>query len=228
MTTKRAFGACVVFTMGYLGSAGLCHAQAALSEARVLVESGDYQKAIATLQSYEETASNESEAAVAANALGWTYFTAGRSQEAETTLSRALRRARAAGDSETATRAANNLGIVYFVDDRLDAALEQFALPESRDSEVAATYRRIIEQKKIVLKADEHTEAAVARRRESDFEGAIAEYDEALKLQPGNARALAYKGYALYRQRDYEEALRVLQEALRADPSRTLVTAEHR
>jgi tetratricopeptide (TPR) repeat protein len=48
-----------------------------------------------------------------------------------------------------------------------------------------------------------------------DIEGRLADLEQALKLQPNNAEALASKAWALQRKGDYEEALRLNELAIK-------------
>ena len=50
------------------------------------------------------------------------------------------------------------------------------------------------------------------------YEEAIESYNEALKIDPENARALYAKGYALFQLDKYQEVLDVFDEELKIDP----------
>jgi tetratricopeptide (TPR) repeat protein len=67
------------------------------------------------------------------------------------------------------------------------------------------------------LSAHEYFERAYARA-ETDTEGMIADYSEALRLNPEYAEAFANRGFARYRSGDAEGAIADLDEALRLDP----------
>ncbi|MET0728690.1 MAG: tetratricopeptide repeat protein [Acidimicrobiales bacterium] len=57
------------------------------------------------------------------------------------------------------------------------------------------------------------------RGAESDFDGAVAVYDEVLEIDPGNAEALTYKGWMLTLSDEQEDGLQVLLEAATANPT---------
>lgn len=63
----------------------------------------------------------------------------------------------------------------------------------------------------------ERLNEAQRRLGQQDLEGAIGVYDEVLDLDPDNAEALTYKGWALYLSGD-AESVRLLASAVRADP----------
>jgi tetratricopeptide (TPR) repeat protein len=60
---------------------------------------------------------------------------------------------------------------------------------------------------------------AVALQDRGDLEGALADYDEALRLDPSRAAAYLGRGIAWQRKKDYDKAIADFNEALRRDPS---------
>jgi tetratricopeptide (TPR) repeat protein len=58
-------------------------------------------------------------------------------------------------------------------------------------------------------------------RRKGDLDGAVAEYREALRVNPKHADARSNLGYALQLRGDVDGAIREYQEALRASPKHT-------
>jgi tetratricopeptide (TPR) repeat protein len=64
----------------------------------------------------------------------------------------------------------------------------------------------------------EHIAAGIAAAQAGELEKAIAEYDLALSVNPGNASVLNWRGYALYRLRRTDSARDSLQRAVAADP----------
>lgn len=58
-------------------------------------------------------------------------------------------------------------------------------------------------------------------REKSDYDGRLADLDQALKLEPGNADALAAKGQLLADKKDYAGAEAVYDKQLAADPGNT-------
>src|ERR1043166_1245045 len=51
-----------------------------------------------------------------------------------------------------------------------------------------------------------------------DYDHAIADYDQAIKLDPKNANALRFRALAYYRKQDYLHAIADFDEAIRIDP----------
>jgi tetratricopeptide (TPR) repeat protein len=83
--------------------------------------------------------------------------------------------------------------------------------------EAAATYRKAIAAKADYAPA-QFGLADVYFERIGDSGAAIDAYQQALKLEPQNQRALAHLGSALMEKERYEEALMPLGEALRLKP----------
>ena len=54
--------------------------------------------------------------------------------------------------------------------------------------------------------------------RRGDFAVAVAAYDQALAINPGNARILNWKGYALFRSQAYDEAIASFERAIAIAP----------
>jgi cytochrome c-type biogenesis protein CcmH/NrfG len=63
-----------------------------------------------------------------------------------------------------------------------------------------------------------HLQAAQLFAQAKDYVGELAQYEEALRLNPANFAALAGAGEAAYRSADYATAHRYLQEAVNANP----------
>jgi tetratricopeptide (TPR) repeat protein len=60
---------------------------------------------------------------------------------------------------------------------------------------------------------------AYAYSQRSDFDHAVADYGEELKLEPGNALALGNRCWAYYQKKDYEHALPDCNESIRLAPA---------
>jgi tetratricopeptide (TPR) repeat protein len=54
--------------------------------------------------------------------------------------------------------------------------------------------------------------------KQGDFPGAIASYDQAAKINPDNADAFQYRGFARYQMKDYQNAIADLTKAAELDP----------
>ena len=51
-----------------------------------------------------------------------------------------------------------------------------------------------------------------------EYDKAIADYDEAIKLDPKNANAYSYRGLAWYWKSEYDKAIADYDEAIKLDP----------
>jgi cytochrome c-type biogenesis protein CcmH/NrfG len=67
--------------------------------------------------------------------------------------------------------------------------------------------------------ADEHLQAAQLFGQAQDYSGALAQYEEVLRIDPENAAAMAGAGEAAYRSGNYTLAQRFLREAVNANPN---------
>jgi tetratricopeptide (TPR) repeat protein len=63
-----------------------------------------------------------------------------------------------------------------------------------------------------------HLQAAQLFTQAQDYRGALAQYEDALRVEPSNAAALAGAGQAAYRSGNYAAAQRYLQAAVNANP----------
>jgi uncharacterized protein (TIGR02996 family) len=70
----------------------------------------------------------------------------------------------------------------------------------------------------VLLDARLHAHLADYHRRHGDYTRAVAEYTEALKLQPGSASDYRMRGRCHYQQGEYAQALADYNEALRLEP----------
>ena len=62
--------------------------------------------------------------------------------------------------------------------------------------------------------AEEYFARATERRETRDFDGAIADYTEALRLDPDNIVALNDKGYTHNERSEFDEAIAILDRAI--------------
>lgn len=60
---------------------------------------------------------------------------------------------------------------------------------------------------------------------DEDVDGAIVQYQKAVKLQPGYVTAWNNLGDALEKKKEYKPALRAYQEALQFDPANKIASA---
>src|SRR5437588_549789 len=66
----------------------------------------------------------------------------------------------------------------------------------------------------LAITADEALKAAITEQQQGDFEGAIRDYREALKLRPDMVEAKVNLGAALAHTRHYDEAIAMYKAAL--------------
>ena len=64
------------------------------------------------------------------------------------------------------------------------------------------------------------TDKGVALSNQGNYNEAIKAFDEAIKLDPQNAKAWDYKGVALNALGKYDEAVKAFDEAIRLDPTK--------
>jgi tetratricopeptide (TPR) repeat protein len=70
-----------------------------------------------------------------------------------------------------------------------------------------------------VLDAKFYRERAIAAYRKGDFDGAIARFDEAIRLDPNDAQAYGKRGKAWEDKGDHDRALADYDQAIRIDPN---------
>ncbi|MFV0438289.1 MAG: tetratricopeptide repeat protein [Desulfopila sp.] len=199
---------------------GRASSQTALDEAKKHIGAQQYQQAIRLLLADRERARQNQGVAELDNLVGWSYFSLGMTREAEDYLNSAFINAEKEQNPEVKRLAANNLGILYFVEDNFDKSLFFFNNPAVRDTRTANQYRNLIADKRKEVEAERLTQAGITARFEQKFTKAIEFYDKALEMLPNDSRILEFKGYALYRLGKYGEAVVVLRQAYRADIGR--------
>lgn len=77
-----------------------------------------------------------------------------------------------------------------------------------------------------VQQAAEHLERGLAFDRMGDRERAIAELNEAIRLDPKCARAYPHRGLAQFRKKEYDQAIADFTEALRFDPKSVITLVD--
>lgn len=166
-------------------------------------------------------AETEQEKASAHNALGWTYFKQKQYSKAKRHLELALKMADEINDESLARKASNNLGVLaYYIGD-YEKAQSQFSTEQSQQSVAASTYKQLIQQQQQSGEVNQLIAEGVSHRRQGSFDKAITAYDQALRFDPFNIRALEYKGYAQFRLGKYQQAAQTLNKAIRQDPNKT-------
>lgn len=73
--------------------------------------------------------------------------------------------------------------------------------------------------------AEEHFSAGVQLQNQDRWEEAIAEYDEAIRLDPQNADVYSNRGFAYFKLDQFEQAILDYGEAIRLDPRNPMVYA---
>jgi tetratricopeptide (TPR) repeat protein len=77
-------------------------------------------------------------------------------------------------------------------------------------------------RRKIAARAKTFLERAIIYQRNGQYDRAIADYDEAIRLDPPNVSALFNRGTLYYKQGEYDRALSDFDEVLRRDPENGL------
>ena len=67
---------------------------------------------------------------------------------------------------------------------------------------------------------NKHDSAGVKLQTQGDFLGAIEEFNEAIRLDPGNSNAYTNRGFAYNQLGMYQRAIEDLDDAIRLDPDR--------
>ena len=73
--------------------------------------------------------------------------------------------------------------------------------------------------------AEEHFSAGEQLQDQEHWEEAIAEYDEAIRLNPQNADAYSNRGFAYFKLDQFEQAIQDYGEAIRLDPRNPMLYA---
>ena len=73
--------------------------------------------------------------------------------------------------------------------------------------------------------AEEHFSAGVQLQNQERWEEAIAEYDEAIRLDPQNADAYSNRGFTYFKLDQFEQAIQDYGEAIRLDPRNPMIYA---
>ena len=202
-------------------AAGAAWAQTYLEQARQHIVAKEYEQAIKVLQPNRADAQRRRELATVDNLIGWSFFCLGKMSDAEVYLTSALASAEREHNTEAKRLVTNNLGVLYFVQGDLDKSLSYFNQPLTRDTKIAQQYRSLIAKKRVEVEAERNVQQGIAFRVDQKFDQAVQSYDKALQTTPDDPRMLEYKGYSLFRLGKYDEAIAVLQAALKADIAHT-------
>jgi Flp pilus assembly protein TadD len=200
---------------------GAAIAQSYLEQARTYIDAKQYERAIQVLQASRTEAQSRNAEARVDNLIGWSYFSLGKVSDAEQFLILALASAERENDMEVSQLAANNLGVVYFVEGDLDKSLSYFNAPYTRETKLARQYRDLISKKHVEIEAERNVQEGISARLTGKFDQAVQSYDKALRLTPEDPMVLELKGYALFRMGNYDEAITTLEAALVSDTART-------
>lgn len=214
---RAALGAvvlCLVFAWGLSPVAA-----EPLGEARALMKEGRNEAAIALLEGAVEEAEGV-ERAQLLNALGWLNFMEDRSEIAARFYEAALKDALQAGDWALATRIKNNIGMNHYVEGELEAAERVFTDAAAEGSTVAKRYLDDVFRQKKVAKVNDLVRRGVDARMAGKFEEAVEQYTNALRIDPGNPRALEFRGYAHLRMGDLAKSREDLERSFEIDPNR--------
>lgn len=181
-----------------------------------LISEDKYDEAINKMQSLLPTTSEDDKAEIL-NAIGWVYIKSGDYSNAEKNILESHKLANKYNNTKVMKLTSNNLGILKYLQNKTEEAKEYFM--KNRDSKTAKTYLQLIVEKNAERKYHNILEEGIAKSKQKDFEGAIKKYDEVLSINPKNAIALEYKGYALLRLDRPKEAIKLLETSKSLDPN---------
>lgn len=216
-TAAHAAVVAILVLAAFLSNVSVAQAQAYLQQAKQHIMAKQYGEAIKILEANRPEAQARGAVAAIDNLIGWSYFSLGRLPQAEESLNSALANAERENNARVRSVAANNLGVLHFVEGDLDRALSYFSEPYTRNTKIAAEYRALIEKKRLEVEEERMTQEGISARTDLKFEDAVRSYDQALRLAPDDARILEFKGYSLFRLGKYDEAIDVFQRAIAAD-----------
>lgn len=199
------------------------YADVDLQKARQYIQQNNLPDAIEELKKGVSTESQSERQAPILNTIGWSFLKLGNYAESEKYLTASYQHAMNNGDVEQAGVAANNLGILFFLQNDIEKASFYFGQPFTKNTKTAKDYQPLLEEKRKELQLQKSLTAGVAARMQKDFSEAIKNYNAALSIDGDNAKILEYKGYALYRSGDLELALQTLETARAIDPNRGLI-----
>jgi tetratricopeptide (TPR) repeat protein len=189
-----------------------------MQEAGKAFKAQESEQALTALAKAEPFARTNTEKAKVNNAMGWTYFSDGNNEKAKQHLQQALTLSAESGNTRSAEKASNNLGVVEYTAGNLDEAEGYFLNKWSKESETSIRYLELIKQQRTLKTVNSIIAQGVTYTLDKNYVDAIAEYDKALVIEPNNVRALEYKGYAHYRLNNYAEAITALKKAQTIKP----------
>ncbi len=187
--------------------------QSYMQEAGKAFKAQESEQALSALAKAAPFASTDTEKAKVNNAIGWTYFSDGNNEKAKQHLQQALTLSADSGNTRSAEKASNNLGVVEYTAGNLDAAEAYFLNKWSKDSATSLRYLALIKQQRTLETVNAIIAQGVIFALDKNYADAIVEYDKALVIEADNVRALEYKGYAHYRLNNYAEAITALKKA---------------
>jgi tetratricopeptide (TPR) repeat protein len=100
---------------------------------------------------------------------------------------------------------------------------EDCASADNPDQKIASCTRAIADDAASAAdRADAYNRRGVLYYAKNDYDGAIADYSEAIKLDPISAEAYKNRGNAYYNRKDYDRAIADYNEVIRLDPNHAL------
>jgi len=190
--------------------------QTGIDRAKRHIADGKYETAIAILTELKNNSRRDEPVATIDNLIGWSYFSLGRTDEAEEFLLDAYNEAKSEKDADTVIVVSNNLGVLYFVRGDLKKSLEYFS-KENSGTKIASEYRGIIKKRLTEQNAEENILLGAEESKNGRFDKAVALYDKAIHTAAEEPRIYEFKGYALFRADRLPEAAATLEEGLRRD-----------
>jgi len=194
-----------------------------LSKAKELLDQEKTSEAIEIMQEILISTTDPGRQAEIQAAIGWAFVKSGNYASAEEHLQISLNKASSINKTDIAIRAINNLGIVYYLQNKLDESRAYFQQELVAESETAIKYLALINVKEKEILGEEALKLGVNKRYNKEFEDAIRQYDLSLTYLPKNPLTLDLKGYAQFRLGRYDEAIETLKLARDIDPNRPFI-----
>jgi tetratricopeptide (TPR) repeat protein len=102
---------------------------------------------------------------------------------------------------------------------QLETIIRTTGLDPDRVDQLVDQLQAAIRQARQRLMVKAYVDRGESRLSKKDYDGAIAEFSEAIRLQPDCVNAYYFRGLAWYDKRDYDRAIKDLDQAIRLQPN---------